>query len=87
MRCGRRRSGGCAGTAQTGGSAAADSGQAASGEAAKSADQQAADKVAALIDQIYVQERTDQTDAQCAEAKAAWIAFSMEPMSFTRLSL
>ncbi|MGN8689366.1 sirohydrochlorin cobaltochelatase [Atopobiaceae bacterium HCP3S3_F7] len=68
--------GGCAGTAQTGGSAAADSGQAASGEAAKSADQQAADKVAALIDQIYVQERTDQTDAQCAEAKAAWDALT-----------
>ena len=35
-------------------------------------DQEAADKVAALIDQIYVQERNDNTDEQCAEAKAAW---------------
>ena len=34
-------------------------------------DQEAADKVAALIDQIYVQERNDNTDEQCAEAKAA----------------
>ena len=31
-------------------------------------DQDAADHVAALIDAIYVQERTDETDAQCAEA-------------------
>ena len=36
------------------------------------ADQAAADHVAALIDAIYVQERTEDTDAQCAEAKAAW---------------
>ena len=35
-------------------------------------DQEAADKVAALIDAIYVQERTDKTDEQCAAAKAAW---------------
>ncbi|MEG1774479.1 MAG: sirohydrochlorin cobaltochelatase, partial [Oscillospiraceae bacterium] len=35
-------------------------------------DQKAADNVAALIDAIYVQQRTDQTDAQCASAKAAW---------------
>ncbi len=35
-------------------------------------DQDAADKVAALIDAIYVQERTADTDAQCAAAKAAW---------------
>jgi len=34
--------------------------------------QAAADKVAALIDAIYVQERTDDTDEQCATAKAAW---------------
>lgn len=39
-------------------------------------DQEAADKVAALIDAIYVQERTDQTDEQCAEAKAAWDALT-----------
>ena len=36
------------------------------------ADKAAADHVAALIDAIYVQERTDETDAQCEEAKAAW---------------
>ena len=39
-------------------------------------DQAAADKVAALIDAIYVQERTDDTDAQCEEAKAAWDALT-----------
>lgn len=36
------------------------------------ADQAAADHVAAMIDAIYVQERTEDTDAQCAEAKEAW---------------
>ena len=35
-------------------------------------DQEAADNVAALIDAIYVQQRTDETDAQCAAAKEAW---------------
>ena len=35
-------------------------------------DQAAADKVADLIDAIYVQTRNDKTDEQCAEAKAAW---------------
>lgn len=39
-------------------------------------DQQAADQVAALIDAIYVQERTDDTDKQCADAKAAWDALT-----------
>ena len=39
-------------------------------------DQEAADNVAALIDAIYVQERTDETDAQCAAAKAAWDALT-----------
>ena len=39
-------------------------------------DQEAADNVAALIDAIYVQERTDETDAQCEEAKAAWDALT-----------
>lgn len=43
-------------------------------EAASEADgdQEAADEVAALIDNIYVQERTDTTDADCEAAKAAW---------------
>ena len=48
-------------------------------ESAKSeadADQAAADNVAALIDAIYVQQRTDETDAQCEEAKAAWDALT-----------
>lgn len=39
-------------------------------------DKEAADNVAALIDAIYVQERTDETDEQCAQAKAAWDALT-----------
>ena len=39
-------------------------------------DQAAANKVAALIDAIYVQERTEETDAQCEAAKAAWDALT-----------
>ena len=39
-------------------------------------DQTAADNVAALIDAIYVQERTDETDAQCVAAKDAWDALT-----------
>ena len=35
-------------------------------------DQAAADNCAKLIDAIYVQERTDTTDADCEAAKAAW---------------
>ena len=38
----------------------------------ESDDQAAADNVAALIDKIYVQERTDTTDADCTAAKEAW---------------
>ena len=41
-------------------------------ETSKDSDQEAADKVAKLIDDIYVQERTDQTDEQCKAAKEAW---------------
>ena len=40
------------------------------------ADKAAAEKVAALIDAIYVQERTEETDAQCEAAKAAWDALT-----------
>ena len=40
------------------------------------ADQKAAENTAALIDAIYVQERTDDTDAQCEAAKAAWDALT-----------
>ena len=39
-------------------------------------DQEAADNAAALIDAIYVQQRTDETDAQCAAAKEAWDALT-----------
>lgn len=39
-------------------------------------DQEAADQVAALIDAIYVQQRTDNADEQCAQAKAAWDALT-----------
>lgn len=42
----------------------------------ENSDQAAADKVAALIDAIYVQERTDDTDAQCKAAKEAWDALT-----------
>ena len=48
----------------------------AASEAGEDADQAAADEVAALIDKIYVQERTDTTDEDCAAAKAAWDALS-----------
>lgn len=44
----------------------------ASAESDAGSDQEAADEVAALIDAIYVQQRTDDTDDQCAAAKAAW---------------
>lgn len=39
-------------------------------------DKKAADEVAALIDAIYVQKRTDETDEQCKKAKAAWDALT-----------
>lgn len=42
----------------------------------KEDDQVAADKVAELIDAIYVQERTDKTDEQCVAAKEAWDALT-----------
>ena len=41
-------------------------------DTSKDSDQEAADKVAKLIDEIYVQERTDKTDEQCKAAKEAW---------------
>ena len=55
---------------------AADDTEAADDASSEDADQEAADKVAALIDAIYVQERTDDTDAQCTEAKEAWDALT-----------
>lgn len=44
----------------------------------ESDDQAAADHVADLIDAIYVQEWTEETEKQCAEAKAAWDALTDE---------
>ncbi len=41
-------------------------------------DQDLADEAAALIDAIYVQTWTEETDAQCAAAKAAWDALTDE---------
>lgn len=39
-------------------------------------DEERAAEVAALIDAIYVQQRTDETDELCKEAKAAWDALT-----------
>ncbi len=52
------------------------SSQSEASETSTSSDQEAADHVADLIDAIYVQERTDDTDKQCEEAKAAWDALT-----------
>ncbi|MBQ9429017.1 MAG: sirohydrochlorin cobaltochelatase, partial [Clostridia bacterium] len=45
-------------------------------EAPAPTDEEIAAKVADLIDAIYVQERTDTTDEDCAAAKAAWDALT-----------
>ncbi|MCR5734316.1 MAG: sirohydrochlorin cobaltochelatase [Lachnospiraceae bacterium] len=45
-------------------------------ETSQMSDEEKAAEVAALIDAIYVQERTDQTDAQCEAAKKAWDALT-----------
>ena len=45
-------------------------------EGGADSDQAAADEVAALIDAIYVQTRTENTEEQCAQAKAAWDALT-----------
>ena len=44
--------------------------------ASEISDQVAADATAALIDAIYVQEWTEDTEKQCADAKAAWDALT-----------
>ena len=67
---------GCSSNAQD--STAEDTAKAETEQAEVSDDQAAADEVAALIDTIYVQERTDETDAQCEAAKAAWDALTDE---------
>ena len=55
-----------------------EAGSEAAGSEAGDEDQAAADNVAALIDAIYVQQRTEETDAQCAAAKEAWDALTDE---------
>ena len=64
---------GCNSSQQASSSASASASASASSE---NSDQAAADHVAELIDAIYVQERTDDTDKQCEEAKAAWDALT-----------
>ena len=68
---------GCGGAASsTAASSTAGSAAASSEISSEEADELAAKNVADLIDAIYVQERTDDTDAQCAAAKAAWDALT-----------
>lgn len=68
---------GCGGAASsTAASSTASSAAASSEVSSEEADELAAKNVADLIDAIYVQERTDDTDAQCAAAKAAWDALT-----------
>ena len=55
---------------------AGESTEAADTTEASDEDQKAADNVAALIDKIYVQERTDTTDEDCKAAKEAWDALT-----------
>ncbi|MFR7321227.1 MAG: sirohydrochlorin cobaltochelatase [Blautia massiliensis (ex Durand et al. 2017)] len=57
-------------------SATEESAEAADTTEASDEDQKAADNVAALIDKIYVQERTDTTDEDCKAAKEAWDALT-----------
>ncbi|MCR5419150.1 MAG: sirohydrochlorin cobaltochelatase [Lachnospiraceae bacterium] len=52
--------------------------EAESEEAEEMSDEEKAKEVADLIDAIYVQERTDETDELCAKAKAAWDALTDE---------
>lgn len=59
-------------TAETATEETADDAETADTEEASDDDQKAADEVAALIDKIYVQERTDITDEDCKAAKEAW---------------
>ena len=66
---------GCGGAAS--GTASSTAASSASSEASsEEADEMAAKNVADLIDAIYVQERNDDTDAQCEAAKAAWDALT-----------
>ena len=67
---------GCGGAASSTASSVATSSAASSEASGADADALAAQNVADLIDAIYVQQRTDDTDAQCEAAKAAWDALT-----------
>ena len=68
---------GCGGAASSTASSTSTAASAASSEvSSEEADEMAAKNVADLIDAIYVQERNDDTDAQCEAAKAAWDALT-----------
>ena len=64
------------GCGASGSTAASSTSAVRSAAASEEADEVAAKNVADLIDAIYVQERNDNTDAQCEEAKAAWDALT-----------
>ena len=67
---------GCGGATSSTASSVAASSAASSEASGADADALAAQNVADLIDAIYVQQRTDDTDAQCEAAKAAWDALT-----------
>ena len=67
---------GCGAAGSTAASSTAASSAAASEVSSEEADEMAAKNVADLIDAIYVQERNENTDAQCEAAKAAWDALT-----------
>ena len=67
---------GCGAASSTAASGTAAGSAAASEVSSEEADEMAAKKVADLIDAIYVQERNENTDAQCEAAKAAWDALT-----------
>ena len=67
---------GCGAAGSTAASGTAAGSAAASEVSSEEADEMAAKNVADLIDAIYVQQRNENTDAQCEAAKAAWDALT-----------
>ena len=67
---------GCGAASSTAASGTAAGSAAASEVSSEEADEMAAKNVADLIDAIYVQQRNENTDAQCEAAKAAWDALT-----------
>ena len=66
---------GCSGSS-TGSETTEESAGESAGDDSENEDQKAADEVAAMIDAIYVQERTEKTDEQCEQAKEGWDALT-----------